>query len=124
MNDGMYAKTMRETDDPQLYASYRLWYSSDFFVAPGFHLPLPNGPYEVTVHFVRATIFPADPDKRTVDVIIEDQIHLPGYVVGTRGFRVPEPKTFDVEVGDGQLDVVFRVPWRATVAALEVRRLW
>ena len=78
----------------------------------------------MTIYFCRTSVFPECPEKRSVDVVIEERKILGGYEIGERGLGVPELKgPFRVDVNDGVLDVVFRLQWRCHVSALEVRRL-
>lgn len=76
----------------------------------------------MALHFSRVYPFPAVPEHRTIDILLNDQVVLDGYVLGSTGFNVADVRRFEVEVVDGVLEIAFKLSWRADVAAIEVRR--
>jgi glucose/arabinose dehydrogenase len=86
----------------------------------GFELPLPNGPYVVTMHFAEG-LTPA-PGSRVFDVFAEGQVAIDDLdLVAAAGFAQAHVETFAVEVVDGllQLDLVGTTGY-AAVAAIAV----
>ncbi len=91
------------TNDMPLYQTLRYAYGSF-----GYQFDVPNGTYEVELHF--AELFHRSAGKRVFDVIIEGQTVLDEYdVFAAAGgpFVARKEGPFEVAVSDEQLNVVF-----------------
>jgi len=87
----------------------------------GYSLPLPDGPYEVTLHFVEMQL-PAR-GTRVFDVAIDGQVVLDDLdLAGQIGFGVAHTQTFPVDVTGGELSIDLTAEiGLAVLSALEVR---
>jgi len=90
------------TDNMGLYQTQRYGYGSF-----GYRFDVPNGAYEVELHF--AELYYNAAGKRVFDVIIEGQTVLDNYdaFVAAGGRFVADTRVFTAVVRDGQLNVVF-----------------
>jgi hypothetical protein len=88
------------TGDPALYQQQRFAYGSF-----GYHFDVPNGEYEVTLHF--AELWWAGPNRRLFDVSLEGMVVLNEYdVYAAAGGRLrARREEFRVTVSDGQLNI-------------------
>ncbi|MCI0514821.1 T9SS type A sorting domain-containing protein [candidate division KSB1 bacterium] len=104
------------TLDDALYHTSRYNLSS-------YQFDLPNGRYEVTLHF--AEIYYYRPHQRIFDVLIENQVVLSGYdIIFEAGHDCACRKTYQTQVLDGQLNLDFNASADyATISAIEVRYL-
>ena len=79
----------------------------------GYQIPVPNGNYDVVLHF--AEIFwgatggsPGGVGSRIFDVSVEGDLVLDNYdIIADVGSETPVTKTFNVTVNDGSLDMEF-----------------
>jgi hypothetical protein len=93
-------RNVANTSDPVLYQTLR-WSEGAF----GYQFDVPDGTYEVELHF--AELYRRSAGARRFDVIIEGQTVLAEYDVFANaggGFRA-HIRSFTVEVGDGELNV-------------------
>jgi hypothetical protein len=84
------------------------WLPSPERILPAYAVPLPRGMYRVTLHFIEGG-WPL-PEDRTgrFDVRIEDGPVLEAYApLDAAGPGVPDVRTFEVPVQDGQLEIDF-----------------
>jgi fibronectin type 3 domain-containing protein len=94
------------TNDPTLYLTTR-W---DNTPAPElqYSFTVPNGWYEVRLHFADMTLPPSTPGHRVFDAKIEGATVLPRLDIAAEvGHAVALIKTFNVRVTDGQIDIEF-----------------
>jgi len=103
------------TSDSTLYESLRV--GSTFAYA----FDLPNGAYDVTLHFVETIAF--GPATNVFDVVAEGAVELDDLDVFTlAGSLAAHVETFRVDVNDGRLDLDFVASLgSAALAGLEVR---
>lgn len=90
------------TPDPELYASYR---AGDFRYA----LPLPDGRWQVTLHFFEPEADPAKAAARSITVMAEGKPLLAGFnpAAAAGGPLKAVTRSFAVEVRGGQLTLTF-----------------
>ncbi len=92
----------------------------------GYRLPLPDGQYQVTLHFMEVfhTVHHTSAAwRRNFDIYLEGELRVRGYEVSDAGFATVDAKTFEVSVNDGVLDIEFVsrvvIP---VISAIEVER--
>jgi serine/threonine protein kinase/Tfp pilus assembly protein PilF len=125
-NWSVSAPSIQNSEDPELYHVMRYWDASqNSYLAPGYRILIPNGHYELVLHFCKILAVPSDPARRPFDIVIEGEHRLEAYDPAGGIVGVVEKKTFAVEVNDGCLDLVVASssPWAAFVSAIEVRLL-
>ncbi|MDJ0594391.1 MAG: malectin domain-containing carbohydrate-binding protein [Pleurocapsa sp. MO_226.B13] len=104
-----------QTEDDFLYQSEHN--GQDF----SYTQTVPNGSYDVTLHF--AEIFFNQSGKRVFDVTLEDQLVLDDFDIYTQagGKDIALEKTFNVNVSDGSLDLDFLSSVNlAKISAIEI----
>jgi serine/threonine protein kinase/Tfp pilus assembly protein PilF len=110
------------TDRDDVYRTHRFWPSS-MGTDLGYHVPLRNGPYAVTLHF--SENWWLERGFRRFDVVAEGESRIPDLdLFAASGFRVAHPAELRVEVRDGVLDLSF--PARVDgglVSGIEIRRI-
>jgi tetratricopeptide (TPR) repeat protein len=115
-----YEGDVASTEDATLYRTQR-WFPPGE-ASPAYRLPLPPGPYRVTLHF--AEVVHREPEKRVFDIDLEGKTVLEGWEPFRAGFATPSQHTFEVKADDGLLDIGFsRRLDNPIVSALEIRRL-
>ena len=89
----------------------------------GYALPIPNGNYEVTLHFAELQL--PFPGQRVFDVSAEGVVEVDDLdLVLVAGFAAAHTRTFIVNVADGQLDLSFLASaGEAIVSAIEVHAI-
>ena len=117
---GLTQPGIRAETDNALY--YDLRKSAHPWAKSGYRVPLPDGAYEVTLHFCETS---PHAWKKSFDLEIEGQIVRKDLdLVGEFGFAAPVELTFRSDIRDGSLDIVFRnIRYKALVNAIEVKRL-
>ena len=92
------------TDDYSIYQTER-WFPVDHLTPAGYQIPLPNGSYQITLHFVE--VYYRQGGKRWFDVLVEDLPvpALKGYDPCEAGFKVADHRSFPATVSDGKLDI-------------------
>jgi hypothetical protein len=116
-----YPGEIGSTDDDLLYQTER-WFPADEIPPTGYRIPLPSGPYRVTLHF--AEIYCQEPGLRAFDVSIEGRPELRWYEPPVSSPPTPALEERRVEVRDGALDIEFvPVVQFPKVSAIEVERL-
>ena len=104
LGDSTVYETSREilgTNDGCLYQTLRFAYGSF-----GYQFDVPNGVYEVELHF--AEVWHRSAGNRAFDVIIEGQTVLDDYdVFAVAGWCQAVTVTHPVTVSDGQLNLIF-----------------
>jgi tetratricopeptide (TPR) repeat protein len=108
------------TEDDELYRTYR-WFYDDSGNA-WYQVPVPNGSYRITLHF--AEVDPGRKDAGPFNVRIETVLVLEEYdVADTAGLATLATHTFDTQVTDGYLDVLFNHDDnRSFLSALEIEK--
>ncbi len=94
------------TNDDTLYQTER-W---DLDTAPEliYSLPVPNGSYEVRLHFAEIFSNAAVPGKRTFGVLVEGQSVLSNYdIFSLAGFETAIVESIPATVADGELNIEF-----------------
>ena len=112
------------TDDDPLYRTLR-WYRKSDLHSGWYQIPVPNGTYEVTLHFAELKPEHVQEHPRAFDVLIERYLVLEGHdVAAASGMLTAEQHTFEILVEDGWLDVDFeRKTEDPFVNALEIERV-
>ena len=95
----IYERAVGGTDDDPLYQSER-------WGLDGYYFDVPNGRYEVVLHF--AEIYFQQANRRVMDVLIEGDLTLDNFdIFAEVGFMKPCIKRYMVQVNDNQLDIEF-----------------
>ncbi len=104
---------IKGTNEDEIYQKGRY---GDF----AYHIPLPNGHYKVVLKF--AETYWSKPGQRVFDVLIEGKEVLHDFdILRFAGPLTAVDRTFNVEVVDGSLDIIFRsVVDNALLSGLEV----
>jgi hypothetical protein len=111
--------TVRGTEKPILYLIRRTFPEA----VGGYRIPLKNGGYSVSLHFVET--FSENAGYRVFDVIIEGRTVLSAYEPRSAGFATADVKTIDdVQVNDGYLDISLKkIADMPTISGIEIRSL-
>ncbi len=121
---GRFVVAVRNSEEQELYQKRRWWRAeAEAFLAAGYRIPVPCGRYEVVLHFCRPIVFPPDAERRLFDVSAEGSLLLGDFDPAGGEVGVVDLKTFQIDVKDGCLDLVFRSKhaWAAYVSAIELR---
>jgi len=106
VDDAFLDADILNTEDDELYRSSRRFY--DDSVSAWYEIPLPSGPYQVTLHFAELNPAKRELGARQFDVTIEEERVLSALdVAGQAGFMGAMQASFDVQVADGWLDLKF-----------------
>jgi len=116
--DTRFVLPVGNTQDPRLYLTHRP-FPRDFWLTPGYRIPLPDGPYDLTLHFAESVM---NPYPARFAIVCEGKTIEGDFLVGADGFAVAQRRTFRIEVEGGALDLVFRADRLAKVSAIEVRK--
>jgi len=97
-------RTISDTYDPPLYQTQRFSYGSFEY-----RFDVPNGLYEIEMHFAEIYNRIDAPGKRKFDVMIEGQTLLSGFDIfaASGGQYKAHVETYVVAVGDEQLNIAF-----------------
>jgi hypothetical protein len=110
------------TSDPIANTNDASLYQSERYGTFGYHFDVPNGVYDITLHF--AEIYWTGADQRLFDVLIEGAVALDAYdIYRAVGHDVATSLTFpSVVVDDGRLNIEF-VPVKNSpkVSAIEIQ---
>ncbi len=117
-SDWRFFPPIEGTEDPWLFASLRFFFQ-DYWLKPGYRIPLPCGEYDVSLYFLETGL---NPHPCRFDIELEGKIVEAAYEPLSAGMRVAHTKTYRVEVDDGSLNIVLRpANWLASVSAIEIR---
>jgi hypothetical protein len=114
--DSRFAPRLSNTEDPDLYLAHRP-FPQDSWLTPGYRIPLPDGIYELTLHFVESVVLPY---PVRFAIVCEGKTLEDDFLVGADGFGAAQRKTYKVEVAGGALDLVFRASRLAKVSGIEI----
>ena len=97
---------IKGTDDDALYRTHS-WFGSSELYSSWYKIPLPNGPYAVTLHFAELRADDVVEEKPSqFDVKLEAKVVLEAYdIAATAGIRTSATHTFDITIQDGWLDL-------------------
>jgi hypothetical protein len=113
---------IRETSDAE---SYRMWrrFGRDAY-RPGYRVPLPDGPYRLTLHFLEERT--GDPQPKTYDVLVEGTSRFPPRTHGRFLWwaAAVRHEIEEVVVEDGFLDITLQATDGSPhIAAIEIEPL-
>jgi len=91
-----------------------------------YEVPVPDGTYEITLHWAETWGAAAVPGARLFDVVIEDARRLEDFdVFATAGFQQAVTRTFSTSVDDGDLSIEFhqRTDQTPFINAIEIEQV-
>ncbi len=111
-----FAPPIEGAEDAVLFKEHRYWFFG-CWRTPGYHIPLPDGDYEIALHFAEVTNGPV---AARSTVSLEDHVVLRDFAPADDGLFRAIVKRFPVTVYGGALEVVLDHRWEADLFAIEV----